>query len=101
MNGSMNLHATNARQFPPNAEPVVGHEALRVQWEAMFALDVAWESVEAHVSASGDMAYDFGTGTINTPEGPIPLKYLIAWVREDGEWKIAVDMFGPNQPERN
>ena len=52
----VNLHATDGRQFPPNAEPVVGHEALRAQWEALFALDISWESAEAHVSASGDMA---------------------------------------------
>jgi ketosteroid isomerase-like protein len=95
----VNLHATNGRQFPPNAEPIVGREALRTQWEAMFDLDASWESVEAHVSASGDMAYDFGTATIITPEGPAPSKYLVVWVREDGEWKVAVDMFSPNQPE--
>ncbi len=96
----VNLHATNGRQFPPNAEPVVGHEALRAQWEALFDLDASWESIEAHVSTSGDMAYDIGTATINTPEGPMPSKYLVVWVREDGRWKIAVDMFSPNQPEQ-
>ncbi len=95
----VNLHAANGRQFPPNAEPVVGREALRAQWEALFALDVSWESAEAHVSASGDMAYDFGTVMINTPEGPAPSKYLVVWVREGGEWKVAVDMFSANQPE--
>jgi ketosteroid isomerase-like protein len=95
----VNLHATNGRQFPPNAEAVVGRDALRAQWEAMFDLDASWESAQAHVSESGDMAYDFGAATINTPEGPIPSKYLVVWVREDGEWKVAVDMFSPNQPE--
>jgi len=95
----VNLHATNGRQFPPNAEPVVGHEALRAQWEALFALEVSWESAEAHVSASGDMAYDIGTAMIDAGDGPMPSKYLVVWVREGGEWKIAVDMFSPNQPE--
>lgn len=95
----LNLHATNARQFPPNAAPVVGREALRAQWEALFNLDASWEPTEAHVSASGDMAYDFGTATINTAEGPMPSKYLVVWVREGGAWKVAVDMFSPNQPE--
>jgi ketosteroid isomerase-like protein len=95
----VNLHATNGRQFPPNAEPVVGREALRAQWAAMGALDASWEPTEAHVSASGDMAYDFGIATINTPEGPTQSKYLVVWTREDGEWKVAVDMFSPNQPE--
>ncbi len=94
----VNLHATDARQMPPDAEPVVGHEALRAQWQAMFELDASWEPTEAHVSSSGDMAYDFGTATINTPDGPIPAKYLVVWVREGGEWKIAVDMFSNNVP---
>ena len=98
LEGILNLHATNGRQFPPNAEPVVGHEALRAQWEALFALEGSWESAEAHVSASGDMAYDFGTAMIDAGDGPMPSKYLVVWVREDGEWKIAVDMFSPNQP---
>ena len=93
----LNLHATDARQMPPNAEPAVGHEALRAAWEGLFELDASWEPTEAHVSASGDMAYDFGTLTINTPEGPILGKYLMVWMRQDGEWKVAVDMFGFNQ----
>jgi ketosteroid isomerase-like protein len=95
----VNLHATDGRQFPPNAEPIVGREAMRAQWEALFGLDASWEPTEAHVSASGDMAYDFGTATINTPEGPMASKYLVVWIREGGEWKVAVDMFSPNQPE--
>ncbi len=94
----VNLHTADGRQFPPDAEPVVGHEALRAQWEAMFALEGSWESTEAHVSAAGDMAYDFGAATINSPDGPMPFKYLVVWVREDGQWKVAVDMFSPNQP---
>ena len=93
----LNLHARDARQMPPNAEPAIGHEALRAAWEGLFELDAWWESTEAHVSASGDMAYDVGTVTINTPEGPIPAKYVVVWVREDGEWKVAVDMFSNNQ----
>ena len=93
----LNLHAQDGRQMPPNAAPVVGHEALRAAWEGMSELDASWESTEAHVAASGDMAYDIGTVTINTPEGPIPAKYVVVWVRQDGEWKVAVDMFSNNQ----
>ena len=97
----MNLHATNGRIFAPNAEPVVGHEALRAHYEASLASlasEASWESAEAHVSASGDMAYDFGTAMSDAGDGPMLSKYLVVWVREDGEWKIAVDMFSPNQP---
>jgi ketosteroid isomerase-like protein len=95
----MELHATGAIQMPPNAPSVIGHEALRAQWEGMIKnLDASFMSTEVHVAASGDMAYDIGTVTIKGPDGPIPAKYLIVWVREDGKWKVAVDMFSTNQP---
>jgi ketosteroid isomerase-like protein len=95
----MDLHASGAIQMPPSAPPVVGHEALRAQWKGMIQnLDASFMSTEAHVAASGDMAYDIGTVTINGPDGPIPAKYLIVWIREDGKWKVAVDMFSTNQP---
>jgi ketosteroid isomerase-like protein len=96
----VNLFADHGRQFPPNADPVVGSKALRASWDAMAnteGLKVSWEPAEAHVSASGDMAYDFGKGTITTPDGRVQAaKYLVVWVRQGGEWKVAVDMFSAN-----
>lgn len=101
----VNLFADEGCQFPPNAEPVVGSKALRAAWEAMAnaeGLEVSWEPAEAHVSASGDMAYDFGSGTITTPDGwAQDAKYVVVWVRQDGEWKVAVDMFNTNTRPQN
>ncbi|HET7584767.1 MAG TPA: DUF4440 domain-containing protein [Gemmatimonadaceae bacterium] len=98
------LHAPHARQFPPAAEPVVGAPAIRAAWERMLneqQLHVAWEPEEAYVAHSRDMAYDHGRVTITTPDGrTIPGKYLVVWTREQGEWKVAVDMFSPNVPSR-
>jgi ketosteroid isomerase-like protein len=96
----VDLHAANARQLPPNAEAVVGAEALRATWEGMATTEgfsATWESSEVHVSDAGDMAYDLGTGTITTPDGQAtPFKYVVVWVKENGEWKVAVDIFSPN-----
>jgi ketosteroid isomerase-like protein len=96
----VNLFTNEGRQFPPNAEPVVGSEALRAAWETMAntkGLEVSWEPTEAHVSASSDMAYDFGTAKITTPDGQTQTgKYLVVWVRQEGEWKVAMDMFNTN-----
>lgn len=98
----VNLFADDGRQFPPGAEPVVGPKALSDAWKSMAntkGFEILWESTEAHVSASGDMAYDFGIGTIRTPDGKTQAaKYLVVWVRQDGEWKVAVDMFNTNGP---
>ncbi len=98
----VNLFAKEGRQFLPGAEPVVGEKALRAAWETMAnteGFEVSWEPIEAHVAASGDMAYDFGNATLRTPDGTIQAaKYVVVWVREDGAWRVAVDMFNANSP---
>ena len=95
----MNLHAADAVQLPPGGEAVVGHAALRAAWEGMAAvegLEVTWEPTAAFVSPDGNMAYDYGTSLMTTPDGTVPGKYLVVWVKVDGEWKVAADMFNSN-----
>jgi ketosteroid isomerase-like protein len=44
------------------------------------------------------MAYDYGTASMTFPDGAVQsMKYLVVWVREDGEWKVAADMFNANE----
>ena len=98
--GIMSYHATNAIQMPPGAPPVVGAEAVRARLQGMIdteGLEVTWEPTEVIVAPSGDMAYDYGTLTITTPDGVVaPMKYAVVWVHENGEWKVAVDMWNSN-----
>ena len=43
------------------------------------------------------MAYVYGTALGTTPdETQVPMKYLEVWVKIDGEWKVAADMFNAN-----
>lgn len=94
--------SSDVRIMPPNAEPLVGRDAVRAWWGEMArteGLQISWEPTEAHVSASGDMAYDVGTYEMTLPDGSTDSgKYLVVWVKEGGEWKIAADMFSSNQP---
>ena len=96
----VDLHADDAWQLPPGAEPITGAEALRAAWEAMAlpeGLVISWDPMVARVSQSGDMAYDHGRATITNPDGTVvPAKYMVVWVRESGQWKVAADMFSPN-----
>ncbi len=97
----MDLHAEDAWQLPPNAAPVSGHDALRSVWEGMAwteGLEISWEPTLARVAASGDMAYDIGRATIAGPGGRVEAKYLVVWVRREGRWKVAADMFSFNEP---
>ena len=92
-------HWEDARQLPPGAPPVVGVEAIRAAWQTMAdteGLTLEWEPIFAKVS--GDLAYDVGKGVLTAPDGTAtPVKYLVVWERRDGRWKIAVDMFSPNE----
>ena len=93
----MNLHAADAVQLPPGMEAVVGEEAMRASWEGFAAMEdfeVTWEPTAAFVSPDGNMAYDYGTTTSTLPDGSVvPGKYLVVWVKVDGQWKVAADMF--------
>ena len=96
----LDLHAEDAWQLPPGAEPITGAGALRAAWEAMAlteGLEISWEPTLARVSESGDMAWDMGAATITNPDGTaVPAKYLVVWAREGGRWKVVADMFSPN-----
>jgi ketosteroid isomerase-like protein len=95
------IHLPDARQFPPNAPPVVGTEAIRAAWQSMADTDglkLEWEPTNVTVSSGGDMAYDYGRGTLTNPDGKAsPVRSVVIWERHDGTWKVAVDMFSPNE----
>lgn len=98
----VNLFAEDGQQFAPGIDPVVGKEALRTAWETLAntdGLELTWEPTAAHVAASGEMAYDYGTATLKTPDGRIrPAKYVAVWTRRDGTWRVTMDMFNANGP---
>jgi ketosteroid isomerase-like protein len=97
LNWIIDIHATDAIQFPPDAGMIQGKEALKAAWEGMInteGLEISWKSTAAFVSASNDMAYDYGTIKVKNPDSSVADgKYVIVWIRENGEWKVALDMF--------
>ena len=92
--------ASNGKQFPPGSGVVEGEANLREWWNGLGrteGFELTFAPTEAHVSASNDMAYVHGTATIKTPDGNTQdAKYVIVWVKEGGEWKIAADIFNTN-----
>jgi ketosteroid isomerase-like protein len=62
--------------------------------EAADGVSVAWQSQNAVISSSGDMAFDYGRATSTLADGSvIEGSYLVVWINEDGEWKAAADIF--------
>ena len=92
----MALMAEGSVLIMPGTSPVVGIDAIREATAEMLASDevVTWRSDFARVAPGGDMAYDYGTATTRRADGSVVTgNYLVVWVREGGEWKVAADMF--------
>lgn len=100
--GIVELYVEGAgRLIPPDAPPVVGHDALRQFWGA--ALDFPLLTFGADtvvVSEGGDMATDLGSFRMQPAEGAPEVEgnYVVVWIRQDGEWKVLVDIFNPAGP---
>lgn len=80
----------------PGSDPVVGAANIRAATREMLqsGTEVSWVSDFASVAPSGDMAYDYGTSTTKLADGSIVKgHYLVVWVKEQGEWKVAADIF--------
>lgn len=89
--------------LPPNAPRIVGLEDARVFFEAASGIELRYGDVIADVSDSGDMGYTLTDGVLrfkdpdgNTLEDTIRDFHL--WTKQDGEWKIAVDIWSSEQP---
>lgn len=93
----MDLFVEDSVLIAPGAPPVVGKHAIRASTASMLAtegISVEWLPVEARVAPSGDMAFDYGTSTTRLPDGTtVPGAYLVVWVKEGDEWKVAADIF--------
>ncbi len=96
LDGVAALMAQNTVLIMPGSEPIVGVDKVRAATEEMLKADgeVSWASDFAFVAPSGDMAYDYGTATTKLADASIVKgKYLVVWVKEHDQWKIAAEMF--------
>jgi len=88
----------------PGIGPLEGHEAIRAFMEVFFQslVSVSGGPTQIVVSASGDLAYDWGTTQVvlEGPEGRVDdeQKYLIVWQKIDGGWKAVAGSFSSNLP---
>lgn len=100
-----NLYADDGAIMPTGQATAKGHEAIQGVWQAMFDMpgfSLTFEAEKITVSASADMALDVGTYVLKAGEGDAAMidngKYVIGWVKRNGEWKIATDIFNSNGP---
>ena len=89
------LYAPDAQLVMSGSETARGPEAIRAVVAAMIQ-----SGVKVHIDSSqnvgaGDIAYVFGTYSVQDHEGGKEVErgsYVEVWRREDGAWKISLDV---------
>jgi uncharacterized protein (TIGR02246 family) len=89
----------------PNAPIAIGHDAVAGMWKHLLSFPnvrLKFGPTLIEVAASGELAYDQGTYTLSFDgaKGRIEDrgKYVVVWKREDGEWRVAADIFNSDLP---
>jgi ketosteroid isomerase-like protein len=84
--------------LPANAAAINGVEEARRFFESTTGAEIRYEKPVVGVSRSGDMGYSIANATFRStmPDGLLVedrLRDFHLWEKEDGEWKIAIDMW--------
>jgi ketosteroid isomerase-like protein len=97
---AMDQFSDDIMLFNPGSELLVGKEHERAALVAASqteGLNLSWEPTAARVSASEDMGYVYGTIRIKTPDNQeLAEKYVTIWVKENGRWKLALQIRNSN-----
>lgn len=100
----VSFYTSDAVFMAPNAPPKTGAD-LRKDWSDLLALpsvQLTFSPTRIGVSKSGDLAVDIGTYdfSFDGPQGKVQDhgKYEVAWEKQDGAWKVAVDMYSSDVP---
>ena len=93
-----------ANLLPPNSPIIVGRESIQALYQGWFDAGVGdLQATVTDLHVNGDMAHDVGkyTLTIQPEEGEAIIddgKYVEIWKRENGSWKMDVDIWNSSLP---
>ena len=94
------FYSEDSQLLPPNTPLVSGRDTIQGMWKSvkdMGIQDITLTPIK--VDVCGHLAYEVGTYSLNIQPPSVPPsvdvgKYMRAYTRlQDGEWKIAADMF--------
>jgi uncharacterized protein (TIGR02246 family) len=93
------LYTSEAVIFPERSEWIAGREAITQYWTLKPGRRVTRHVVTpTRIVVDGEHAYDYGTYEIagqrdGTAWGPFRGKYLVVWRRENGSWRMQLDIW--------
>ncbi|MEP6620057.1 MAG: SgcJ/EcaC family oxidoreductase [bacterium] len=105
LEGVVSFYAPDGSLVWPDTPAVHGTAGIRSAWKEMYdtmpGLGLRFVADTITISASGDLAADFGAVhlTMDGPDGKKVsdvAKYVVTWQKLNGEWKVLYDVWNEN-----
>jgi hypothetical protein len=80
------------RQYGQHGGPQIGRDAKPPKQVHDTGTVLSWAPIAGAVSADGRMGWTDGAWKRITPKGTATGHYVTVWVKEDGQWKMQVDI---------
>jgi ketosteroid isomerase-like protein len=94
--------AGEVRLFREKSNPFIGKQAAILALTNRKEL-LAWQATGEDVSRSGDLGYTYGSYSANSNDATKKLvergNYLRIWKKQNGVWKVVLDVANPLPPE--
>jgi uncharacterized protein (TIGR02246 family) len=95
------LYTQEGQLLPPNADFMVGREAIQAFWQGAMDAGIASARIEIlEVEGHGDTAIEVSTYTLHAQDGTEldAGKFIVIWKQVEGEWKLHRDIFNSSKP---
>lgn len=97
--GIAEAYTEDGKIFPNNSDIVEGKSKIKKWWVLPEGVKTTYHKIiPAEIRINGEYAYDHGlyegnTLRANGREYPFKGKYVIVWKKENGSWKIYLDIW--------
>jgi uncharacterized protein (TIGR02246 family) len=95
------LYTEQGQLLPPNADFMIGREAIQAFWQGAMDMGIATAKIEIlEVEGHGDTAIEVSTYTLHAQDGTEldAGKFIVIWKHVEGEWKLHRDIFNSSKP---
>ncbi|MGB5333854.1 MAG: AtzH-like domain-containing protein [Woeseiaceae bacterium] len=92
------LYTSDSRLMPPNAEAMIGHDAVRSMFGGMIDAGLSGTLTTVEAKVFGDMGYRVGIYELQSGDEAVDTgKFMETWRRDnDGQWRIVNDIWNSN-----
>lgn len=97
--GMADVYTKDGKWMIPNTPTIEGNTAIGEVFSGLFGSgQIQLELITQDIHGNNDMIVEEGQGILSTKAGDVidDSKYLVIWKKEDGAWKIFLDMYNSN-----